>query len=276
MGLQLRPEHLRLGRSARRLRARKLQGPRRPARPLDLRRRRQRRHQDRLRRKGRQGSRARRNDHRELVDRRYGQPRLGAVENQELRRRLRRRLADAAGHCRFAQEARNEGANFTILGNDEINADETFSKLAGSAAKGAVGASITTELEQGPALVEFEEEYKSQFGVDSTPFATATYDAVNMLAQVIEEHGTDTEAIRDGMEEVSGFEGLTGTLGFDRTGTRDDHPQAADPRRIRRVGMEAAGQAAGRGRIAAGGGGAGAWRRSHQLVPARHTTGTTS
>lgn len=117
--------------------------------------------------------------------------------------------------ARFAQEARNEGAKFKILGNDEINADETFSKLAGSAAKGAVGASITTELEEGPELREFKKEYKSQFGSESTPFATATYDAVFMLKQVMEEaESTDSEAIRDGMEKVSGFKGLTGTLSF--------------------------------------------------------------
>ena len=118
--------------------------------------------------------------------------------------------------ARFAQEARNEGATFKILGNDEINADDTFSKLAGSAAQGAVGASITTELEQGPELKEFEDRYQKEFGVEATPFSTATYDAVFMLKQVIEEKkSTDSADIRDGMEEVTGFEGLQGTLGFD-------------------------------------------------------------
>lgn len=118
--------------------------------------------------------------------------------------------------ARFAQEARNEGAEFKLLGNDEINADETFSKLAGSAAKGAVGASISTELEQGPELTAFEKEYEAEFGTPSTPFATATYDAVNMLAQLMDEKkSTDTNPIREGLQEVSGFKGLTGTLGFD-------------------------------------------------------------
>jgi ABC-type branched-subunit amino acid transport system substrate-binding protein len=122
--------------------------------------------------------------------------------------------------ARFAQEARNEGAEFKILGNDEINADETFSKLAGSAAKGAVGASITAELEPSPQRKEFEKEYEAQFNETATPFATATYDAVMMLAQVMEEKkSTDSEAIREGLNEVSGFEGLQGTIGF----TEQDH-----------------------------------------------------
>jgi branched-chain amino acid transport system substrate-binding protein len=117
--------------------------------------------------------------------------------------------------ARFAQEARNTGATFTLLGNDEINADETFAKLAGSAADGAVGASITTELEQGPELQKFEKEYKEKFGLDSTPFATATWDAVHMLAQVMEDaESTDPSEIRDGLEQVKDFEGLTGTLSF--------------------------------------------------------------
>jgi len=117
--------------------------------------------------------------------------------------------------ARFAQEARNKGTDLTILGNDTMNADDTFSKLAGPAAKGAIGASITTELEPGPELQEFIDEYEAKFGLAPNPFGIATRDAIYMLKQVIEEaESTEPDAIRDTMEEVQDFQGLTGDLSF--------------------------------------------------------------
>jgi ABC-type branched-subunit amino acid transport system substrate-binding protein len=117
--------------------------------------------------------------------------------------------------ARFAQTARNQGATFKILGNDEINADDTFAKLAKSAADEAIGASLTTWVESDPELKKFQDDYRQRFGLEATPFASASRDAVYMLKQVIEDIGsTDPEKLRDGIESVSDFSGVNGSFSF--------------------------------------------------------------
>ena len=45
--------------------------------------------------------------------------------------------------ARFMDTIKSSGVNVTILGNDEIDADTTFSGLAGSAGNGAIGAELS-------------------------------------------------------------------------------------------------------------------------------------
>jgi branched-chain amino acid transport system substrate-binding protein len=110
----------------------------------------------------------------------------------------------------FVQAMHSAGDNFTVLGNDEINADNTFSNLAGSQANGA----ITSQLSPSAALKDFTKRYQAQFHVAATPFAEATYDSVKMLAQVIKANGgkTDPKSLQAGLNSVKNFPGLTGTL----------------------------------------------------------------
>ena len=114
----------------------------------------------------------------------------------------------------FVQAMHSAGDNFTVLGNDEINADNTFSNLAGSQANGAIGAVITSQLSPSAALKDFTKRYQAQFHVAATPFAEATYDSVKMLAQVIKANGgkTDPKSLQAGLNSVKNFPGLTGTL----------------------------------------------------------------
>jgi branched-chain amino acid transport system substrate-binding protein len=114
----------------------------------------------------------------------------------------------------FVQAMHSAGDNFTILGNDEINADNTFSNLAGSQANGAIGAVITSQLTPSAALTDFTKRYQAEFHVAATAFAEATYDSVKMLAQVIKDDGgkTDPKSLQAGLNSVKNFAGLTGTL----------------------------------------------------------------
>ncbi len=114
----------------------------------------------------------------------------------------------------FVQAMHSAGDHFTVLGNDEINADNTFSNLAGSQADGAIGAVITSQLTPSAALKDFMKRYQAQFHVAATPFAEATYDSVKMLAQVIKDNGgkTDPKSLQAGLNSVKSFPGLTGTL----------------------------------------------------------------
>ncbi|MGZ6610696.1 MAG: ABC transporter substrate-binding protein [Solirubrobacteraceae bacterium] len=119
----------------------------------------------------------------------------------------------------FVQAMHSAGDNFTILGNDEINADNTFANLAGAQAAGAIGATITSLMTPSAALKDFMQRYQAEFHVAATPFAEATYDSVKMLAQVIKDNGgkTDPKTLQAGLNGVKNFPGLTGALTLSAT-----------------------------------------------------------
>jgi branched-chain amino acid transport system substrate-binding protein len=115
----------------------------------------------------------------------------------------------------FMQEARSVGATFTVFGNDETNADATFSDLAGEQADGMISAVITTYVTPSDTLTAFRAKYKEKFGVDSTPFAELSYDSVFMLKLAIEAgNSTEPASIQREMNKVTDYPGLTGTLSF--------------------------------------------------------------
>lgn len=115
----------------------------------------------------------------------------------------------------FVQAAHNQGVNFTIFGNDETDSDTTYSGLAKNLANGTISALLTSEVTPDDALKAFRTQYQSTFGTASTPFAEATYDSIMMLKQAIESaKSTDPKAVQKAFNGISGFAGLTGTLGF--------------------------------------------------------------
>jgi ABC-type branched-subunit amino acid transport system substrate-binding protein len=119
--------------------------------------------------------------------------------------------------ARFAQTLKSTGVKLTLIGNDEINADNTFSKLAKSAGDGAIGASLTTWVHPNAALKAFLKRYKARFHIDATPFAVANYDATMMLAAVIKKVGsTDPNKLKDGFNGVKNFRGLNGVVSFSK------------------------------------------------------------
>ncbi len=121
------------------------------------------------------------------------------------------------GTARLMRAVRARRMALTVIGNDEINADSTFSALAKSAGDGAIGAQITSSLHPSPRLRAFLQRYQAAFHVRATAQAVANYDAVTMLAAVIEKAGsTDPGKLRDGFDAVRGFKGLQGTVTFSK------------------------------------------------------------
>jgi branched-chain amino acid transport system substrate-binding protein len=117
--------------------------------------------------------------------------------------------------ARFVQTLKTNGTKLTVLGNDEMNADNTFASLAGKDANGAIGAMLTTEYRPTAALTSFRKRYKAQFHIDATPFAVANYDAIMMLGQVIKTvKSTDPNKLKDGFNSVTNYHGLQGTVSF--------------------------------------------------------------
>jgi len=68
-------------------------------------------------------------------------------------------------------------------------------------------------------LVEYSNEYKSEFGEDASTFGGHAYDAVMIVAEAIENGGTDRETLRDEIEKIKDFPGTGGVF----TMTPEDH-----------------------------------------------------
>jgi branched-chain amino acid transport system substrate-binding protein len=115
----------------------------------------------------------------------------------------------------FMQDLHSAGYNATVFGNDETNADDTFSKLAGDIADGTISAVLTSDLHPSPELTAFRDEYKKRFNIDTTPFAETSYDSIMILAQVVNDaKSTKPADLQKGFNSVKGFKGITGDLGF--------------------------------------------------------------
>lgn len=116
----------------------------------------------------------------------------------------------------FAQEAKTEGANLTLLGNDETSADSTFSDLAKAQGDGMISAVLTTEINPSSKLTDFQTKYKAKYNVASTPFAELSYDAIYILKKAIEQGNgsTDPQDLQKQLNSISNYAGLTGTLSF--------------------------------------------------------------
>jgi ABC-type branched-subunit amino acid transport system substrate-binding protein len=117
--------------------------------------------------------------------------------------------------ARFVQTLKTTGVKLTVLGNDEMNADNTFASLAGAAADGAIGAELTSQLHPSKALQAFQKRYKARFRLDSTPFAVANYDAIMLVGQLIKKIGsTDADKLQAALNSVKNYKGLQGTVNF--------------------------------------------------------------
>lgn len=115
----------------------------------------------------------------------------------------------------FVNEAHNLGDSFTVMGNDETSADNTFAKLAGGNADGMMSAVLTTAYRPNAKVKQFDSDYQQRFGVASTPFAELSYDAVFMLVRAIKAaNSTSAQSIQEQLNRISNYPGLTGSLTF--------------------------------------------------------------
>ena len=115
----------------------------------------------------------------------------------------------------FEQDLHSAGYDAMVFGNDETNADDTFSKLAGDIANGTISAVLTSDLHPSAELQAFREEYRKKFNIETTPFAETSYDSIMMLAQVVNDaKSTKPADLQKGFNAVKNFKGITGDLGF--------------------------------------------------------------
>lgn len=114
--------------------------------------------------------------------------------------------------------ARARGFEGPVLGADGL----TGIRSAGELAEGIFVSSAYLPDRATAASRAFVVAYEQRFEEQPDHRAAMAYDAVRLLARVIEEAGTDREAIRDALAQVGrerpAFAGVTGPIGFDERG----------------------------------------------------------
>lgn len=99
----------------------------------------------------------------------------------------------------IAQQARAQGLNAAIIANGATYSPK-FMELGGPAVEGAATTSTFFSGNPRPEVQSFVKKYKERYNNEEpNTFAANAYDAIMILAHVIEKVGTDRKAIRDGM-----------------------------------------------------------------------------
>lgn len=99
-------------------------------------------------------------------------------------------------------------------------ANDAFFEAAGDAADGVlapmgrllVADQLPDDDPQLPVIDEFVADYTEEFGTPPSSFAGHAYDAWKIAVIALEEAGTDADALRDAIENISGFVGISGVF----------------------------------------------------------------
>jgi branched-chain amino acid transport system substrate-binding protein len=105
--------------------------------------------------------------------------------------------------------------------------NQVFLDTAGSAADGLVAPlgrllvadQLPDSDPQKEVLAQFLADYEQEYGEKPSTFAGHAYDAFYLAIEAFEAVGTDKQAVRDYLEQVSGFVGITGVYEM----TPEDH-----------------------------------------------------
>jgi len=112
-----------------------------------------------------------------------------------------------------AKQLRELGYKATLMGNQAPVNDKTL-ELAGDALEGALNICLFVPTADTPEVRDFDDRYRQRYGSLPDTWAAQSYDAMRILAQVIEKSGPSRQAIRDGLAAVKDYRGLTGTVSF--------------------------------------------------------------
>ena len=99
-----------------------------------------------------------------------------------------------------------------------------FEQKAGQASEGYIRAVQFDPTEKRPIVQEFMRGYRAKYGADKIPThpTAGSYDLVLLVAHVVRQGATDSEAIRDRFSKVKNFEGATGKITFGPNGQTTD------------------------------------------------------
>lgn len=117
----------------------------------------------------------------------------------------------------FIKQARQMGVAATFLGGD---AWDEIDQVAGEAIDGSFQSAPWHPDSPSPKTKYLKKLYNQRFHKPITSIsAPLAYDAVHLLGNAIEKAGsTNKEKIRAALADISGFQGVTGNIDFDKNG----------------------------------------------------------
>lgn len=119
---------------------------------------------------------------------------------------------------RFAKEFRQAGIKAPFFGTDLLMEDR-FLREAGDAAEGTIITSFFDPGRSDPLWVGFVDRFKKRWGHDPDDYAAYAYDAAQILIHAIEVAGPNRWRIRDQVCDLDYYQGVTGWMRFDGTGS---------------------------------------------------------
>lgn len=114
----------------------------------------------------------------------------------------------------IVQQAQRLGLELPILGSDGFTTQELI-KLGGAAVEGVIfpGFFFPND-ERFPGSLEFVTAYEAKYGEKPESYGALAYDTTNMIFAAMREKGVSREGIRDYLEQMDGFSGVTGSHKF--------------------------------------------------------------
>ncbi len=130
------------------------------------------------------------------------------------------------GPAIVAKNMRQLGVSIPLICSHGV-ANETFLKIAGEAANGAVLPAgrlivvdqISPDDPQLSLLEDYAERYRAHTGKSPDTFGGHAWDAVELVVKALEEVGEDRAQIRDMIEKTTGFVGTGGVFNY----SAEDH-----------------------------------------------------
>ncbi len=92
-----------------------------------------------------------------------------------------------------------------------------FEQKAGKAALGYIRIVQFDPTETRDAVKNFSAAFKAKYSADPTHLNAHAYDQIMLIADVVKRGGKDPQSIRDGLAATKNYNGVTGSVEFDKT-----------------------------------------------------------
>ncbi len=119
---------------------------------------------------------------------------------------------------RFAKQFRQEGIQARFFGTDLLM-DDRFLQNAGEAAEGTMITYFFDSARKDSLWVSFVAHFKERWGHEPDPYAAYAYDGAQIMIHAIQSAGPNRWRIRDQVCNLDFYQGVTGWMQFDGTGT---------------------------------------------------------
>lgn len=116
----------------------------------------------------------------------------------------------------IVKQARALGINVPFLGGDGWDSPKLF-EIAGESVKGSYISNHFAPDDKSPVVQNFVKDYEKAYGTKPGSFAALGYDSLGIVADAIKRaKSTKPSDIRDALVATKGYQGITGTITFDK------------------------------------------------------------